>query len=171
MGTLTYSTQRTNDRATPQVINRGSMQKWIIPWYYTVADTALVTTDVVELCKVPAGCRLLLTESYMKLRAEQSASTHMDIGYAEYKKYDGTTVTGNADGIIDGYDSSSTTMNLLSSSTLGTEANDDGNYAIVDFSDAVESVTITATCLNAGGTFDGDIGDIYQGYFTVLMKG
>ena len=163
----TKSTQITNEDATPRVINSGGSYKYAIHWDYTVAALALVTTDVVELCKIPAGARVLLGESYFNVSATTGASTTIDIGYKAYTAVDGTTTAADVDGLVNGYTSSSTAINLLTETTvspLGALANAVG---VADFSDAVDDVTIIATCLDSGGTFDGDIADIWTGYFTV----
>jgi len=161
----TYSTQRTNDRATPQVTNEGNWVKRRVPFSYTIAGAQTTASDDYEFVRVPAGCRVLLTESYIRFSADQTGDMH--VGYAAYKKHDGTTETADPDGIISQLGGSSTSLQLLSSATLGAAANDDGNYGVVDFSDAVEDVVITGKPTDNGGTYDGDIGDVIEGWFTV----
>ncbi len=160
----TKSTQITNEDATPKVINpTGAIPHWIT-WDYTVAGAALATTDTVVLCKVPAGCKVLIGPSYFHVNATQGASTHIDIGYKAYKKVDGTTEALDADGIVNGRDGAIVTCTSLGADVAGAKT----VSGVVDFSDAVEDVTIYMTALDAGGTYDGDIGDVFGGYFCCI---
>ena len=171
MGTLTYSTQMTNNLATPPVINAKGSGLYRIPWNYTVATTALVTTDVVQVCKIPAGSKVILPLSVMKLSADQGASTQVDIGHAAYVDKNGATVAAVADALVNGYVASSTAVNSLIPATAAPVGTSVNTLGVMDFTDAVQDVIITLTCLDAGGTFDGDIADVYNGYFVVEYQG
>lgn len=167
MPTTTYSTQMANNRAVPPVMNSRASGMYRIPWSYTVGAVELVTTDILQLCKVPAGCKVIMPLSGMKISATQGASTSMDIGHAAYKDKNGATVAAVADALVNGYLASTTTVSSLIPATqapVGTSCN---SLGVMDFTDAAEDVIITATCLDSGGTFDGDVGDIYNGWFTV----
>ncbi len=162
----TYSTQLTNDRATPPVINGGYGSRLTsIQWDYTVAGAALVATDIVQLCKVPAGCKVMVPLSWIHVSATTGASTTIDIGHAAYKDKNGATIAAVADALVNGFDSTVIVPTLytpMGTSVVG---------GIMDFTDAVESVIITATCLDSGGTFDGTIGDIWYGSFVTIVGG
>ena len=163
----TKSTQETNKDATPQVINSSGSYNYIIPWDYTVAGAALVDTDVVNICTIPAGARLLMLESYIKLSATTGASTTIDIGWLAYENTSGTLTAADPDGLVDGFLGPTTTVVALSTITtspLGTKPNILG---VADFSDAVQDVTITITCNDAGGTFDAGVADVWQGYMRI----
>ena len=167
----TKSTQITNEDATPRVINSGGSYKYAIHWDYTVAGIALVGTSgsesVVNICTIPAGARLLMLESYIKLSATTGASTTIDIGWLAYENTSGTLTAADPDGLVDGFLSTTTTVVALSTITtspLGTKPNILG---VADFSDAVQDVTITITCNDAGGTFDAGVADVWQGYMRI----
>ena len=166
MATLTYSSQMTNDRATPQVVNAG-YGSGIVPiqWDYTIATLALVTTDVVQLCKVPAGCKLMMPLSWIHLSATAGASTTFDMGYTAYKDKNGDTIAADPNGLISAQIATTTVPTLLNLYGAGVVG------GIVDFSDAVENVIITLTCNDAGGTFDGDIADVWYGAFMAIYGG
>ncbi len=161
----TYSTQMTNERATPQVMNAQGSYKYRIPWDYTVAGAPVAENDIVQVCKLPAGCKVILAESVLHISATTGASTTIDIGHAAYKDKNGATIAADADDIVNGYDSTTITAQTLIPSTqapVGTAADVTG---VVDYSDAVEDVIVTLTALGSG--FDGDIADVWTGYFTV----
>ena len=162
----TYSTQLTNDRATPPVIN-GGYGSGIFPiqWDYTIATTALVTTDIVQLVKVPAGSKILIPSSWIHFSATCGASTTVDIGHAAYKDKNGDTVAAVADALVNGQAATTTVPTLLT--PMGTSV----VGGVMDFTDAAESVIITLTCLDSGGTFDGDIADVWYGMFMCVYGG
>ena len=128
------------------------------------SDLALVTTDTVVLAKIPAGCKLLVGPSFFGVNATQGASTHIDIGYQAYTAIDGTTTALDADGIINGRDGAIAVTSSLGADVAGAKT----ISGIADFSDASEDVTIYMTALDAGGTYDGDIGDVFGGAFCCI---
>jgi len=162
----TYSTQITNDRATPQVVNGGyGTGIFPIQWDYTVAGLALVDTDVVQLCKIPAGCKLLMPLSWIHFSATLGASTTIDMGYTAYKDKNNATVAADPNGLVVAQIATTTVPTLLNLYGTGVVG------GVADFTDAVEDIIITVTCNDAGGTFDADIGDIWRGTFMVVLGG
>ena len=169
MGT-TYSTQMTNNRATPPVMNAMGGGLYRIPWDYTIADAAVGSGDVVQVCKVPAGCKVILPLSVMKLSATCGTSTTIDIGYAAYKDKNGATIDADADGLVNGYVATSTAVNSLIPATQAPVGTQVDALGVMDFTDAVEDVTIELLAGGATG-FDGDIADVWLGYFVVEYQG
>ncbi len=166
----TYSTQMTNNRATPPVMNSVGSYKYRIPWDYTIAGAAVGSGDIVQVCKVPAGCKVIMAESVMKLSATCGTSTTIDIGYAAYKDKNGDTVTADADALVDGYLATSTAVNTLIPATQAPKGQQCDVLGVLDLTDAVEDVTIELLAGGATG-FDGDIADVWNGYFTVEIQG
>ncbi|MCA9362619.1 hypothetical protein KC906_04540 [Candidatus Kaiserbacteria bacterium] len=170
----TYSTQMTNDRAVPPVMNSGRvMQVGKIHWDYTIATTQIAAGEVVQLCKVPAGSRVLVNESYFKLSDSLgTASATVDIGHAAYTDKNGDTVSAVADAICADYLGNSTYLERLTPHTgsttqapIGTSIDNEGAWGILDLTDAVTDVILTATLV--GTAADGDVGDVCEGYFTI----
>ena len=170
MPTLTYSSQMANKIATPPVINSQGSGLFRIPWDYTIADLALVTTDVVEICTLPAGCKVILPLSYMKVSADTGTTSSIDVGWRAYKDKNNATVSADPDGIINGFLSGNILNYALNDATqapYGTGTPAVSANGILDFTDAVQDIVVTLTCLDSGGTFDGDIGDVWSGWFVV----
>ncbi len=166
----TYSaSELTNAEATPPTaINPLDWMpgKYVIRWSHTQAGSALVAGDTLRLCKLPGNCKVILDESYVKISATQGASTTADIGWAAYTKTDGTTQAADVDGLIDGWDATTTAKEAWV--TSGTHGATVDVMSMLEF-DSQEDVVITWTPLDSGGTYDGDIGDTYDGYFTVVV--
>ena len=163
----TYSTQVTNDMGKPPVMNENSGYLHPRNWDYTVVGAPLVANDVVGVVNVPAGCKVYMPLSVMKLSASQGSGTTINIGHMAYKDKNGATIAANANALGSGYTATSVAVNSLAPGTpigAGSATNDLG---IMDFSDAHSDVTITLTAV--GGSYDGDIGDVYEGYFMVTL--
>lgn len=167
----TYSTQRTNERAEPPVLHEKQSYKYRIPWDYTIADAALTggsgVEDQVEICTIPGGCKVLLAESFMKVSADTGTTSSIDVGYAAYTDKNGDTVAADPDGLINGFLSGNTLNYQLNDATQAPYGAKADVHGVCDFHDAQGDVTIKLKCLDSGGTFDGGIGDVWSGYFTV----
>ena len=164
-----YSTQRTGDTASPPVMHNPAGVTYKIPWDFTVG-TELADGDVVELCKIPAGSRVYIQESYFRMSDTATANTLLDIGYKAYKDKNGDTVAADPNGIVAAHLGTVTTMHSLNTATtspLGAAVIVEGSYGILDLSDAHEDVTLILTCDDGTGTYAGTVGDVYEGWFTV----
>ena len=183
MATLTYGENVAKSRATPPVIYAQGSGLYRIPWSYTVGEAtaytsggtiALVTTDVVHICKLPAGCKVILPLSYMKVSADTGGTSSIDVGWTAYKDKNNATIAADPDGMINGFLSGNILNYALNDATqtpygAGTPAV--SANGVLDFTDAMEEITVTLTCLDSGGTFDGDVADVWSGWFIVEYGG
>ena len=157
----TYSTQMTNHRATPQVINTQGGGLYRIPWSYTIAGADLVENDVIEVCRVPAGCKVLMPLSVFKLPESQGTATTIHIGNKAYKDKNNAIIAADADSLVTGYVATSAVVNTLIPATQAPVGQGCDILGVFDLTDAVEDVVITLTCNVAA--FDGDIALVYAG--------
>jgi hypothetical protein len=109
-----YSTEYTlNYRTVPPDVavhrNKQSNVRGKI-FSYTQAATG-TDGDLVYLCRLPAGSRILLPLSYIYVSA-WSASTVLDVGWAAYVDPTGAAVVADPDGLIDGLDISNAAVML-----------------------------------------------------------
>ena len=175
MPTLTYSSQMANKIATPPVINSQGSGLFRIPWDYTIGAassgdlTSLDAADVVQLCVVPAGCKVILPLSMFHVDTTTTAGS-IDIGHAAYKDKNNATVAAVADALVSDYDSTDIVPHYLiplaGVAPLGTSVDALG---VMDFTDAVTDIIIQGTCVNA--SFDGTVGSIWKGFFVIEYSG
>jgi len=127
---------------------------------------AMVDTDEINLFKLPPNARLLLNMSYVKFSADQGATTTIDIGNRLYRDRGGDDVAEDQDSVINGWDAATTALEAIPTSTVAFGTNVDTMQTITF--DSQEPVTLYMTCMDAGGTFDGDVGDTYEFFFVYV---
>ena len=89
-----YSTQRTNNRATPVVMNKANELGGRVRVAHGVYEaSSLASGDVIEMFTLPDGARLL--EGSLAHDALGSSTT-LSVGHAAYKNADGTAVAAAA---------------------------------------------------------------------------
>ena len=89
-----YSTQRTNSRATPAVMNKANeMSGRIRVAHGTYEASSLASGDVIEMFIMPDGARLL--EGSLAHDA-MGSSTTLSVGYAAHTNAAGTAVSAAA---------------------------------------------------------------------------
>ncbi len=89
-----YSTQRTNNRATPVVMNKANELGGRVRVAHGVYEaSSLASGDVIEMFILPDGARLL--EGSLAHDALGSSTT-LSVGHAAYKNADGTAVAAAA---------------------------------------------------------------------------
>lgn len=176
-GTTLYKRQTalnsTSDRLQPWEM--GASAKQVTINHTLVAgdgDASLIGDGgEINLCVLPPQATIDLKRTYFKCSADLGDGANLTLGYRAYKKPDGSTEVEDADGICSFDD-------LGNSSTLTRHYFGTGESALLAGATAGqlglirlnsrEPVTIFAKAENGGGTFDGDIGDIFTfqiGYF------
>lgn len=129
------------------------------------SGSIIVTLDEMNLVELPAGARIDLKESYVLLSATQGAATNISLGHRAYVGVDGVTVAEDSDSVITDILGSTTTIVNLNTLTKGVKAQAPSGMGVIAF-DSKGPVILYQVALNAGGTFDGDVGDIYSYQFT-----
>ena len=137
-----YSTQRTNNRATPVVMNKANELGGRIRVAHGVYEAAsLASGDVIEMFILPDGARLL--EGSLAHDALGSSTT-LSVGYAAHTNAAGTAVAAAAAAYKAAAASTSAQkVDILATLALGSGTETDTNE---------DGVAVTATMGGAAGT-------------------
>ena len=137
-----YSTQRTNNRASPVVMNKANELGGRIRVAHGVYEAAsLASGDVIELFILPDGARLL--EGSLAHDALGSSTT-LSVGYAAHTNAAGTAVSAAAAAYKAAAASTSAQkVDILATLALGSGTETDTNE---------DGVAVTATMGGAAGT-------------------
>lgn len=143
-----YSTQRTNSRATPVVMNKPNELGGRVRVAHGVYEaSSLASGDAVEMFLLPNGARIL---SGSLAHDALGASTTLSVGHGEYTDSDGTVVSADVDE-FKAAAASSTAQKVDVAATLalgsGTEvdANEDGYPVTVVMGGAAGTGSIELT--------------------------
>ena len=137
-----YSTQRTNNRATPVVMNKANELGGRIRVAHGVYEaSSLASGDVIELFILPDGARLL--EGSLAHDA-MGSSTTLSVGHAAYKNADGTAVSAAAAA----YKAAAASTSAQKVDIIATLALGSGTELDAD----EDGVIVTATMGGAAGT-------------------
>jgi len=137
-----YSTQRTNSRATPVVMNKANELGGRVRVAHGVYEaSSLASGDVIEMFTLPDGARLL--EGSLAHDA-LGASTTLSVGHAAYKNADGTAVSAAAAA----YKAAAASTSAQKVDILATLALGSGTELDAD----EDGVIVTATMGGASGT-------------------
>lgn len=143
-----YSTQRTNTRATPSVMNKANELGGRIRVAHGVYEaSSLASGDVIEMFILPDGARLL--EGSLAHDA-LGASTTLSVGYAAHTNAAGTAVSASAAAYKAAAASTSAQkVDILATLALGsgteTDTNEDGVAITVTMGGAAGTGTIELT--------------------------
>lgn len=147
MGTV-YSTQRTNSRATPVVMNKSNELGGRVRVAHGVYEAAsLAQDDVIEMFILPDGARIL----HGQLAHDAlGSSTTLAVGHGAYKNADGTDVALDADEFKAAAASTSAqkvdvAATLALGSGIEVDADDDGYPVTVTLGGADGTGTIELT--------------------------
>jgi len=137
-----YSTQRTNNRATPVVMNKANELGGRIRVAHGLYEaSSLASGDVIELFILPDGARLL--EGSLAHDA-MGSSTTLSVGYAAHTNAAGTAVVAAAAAYKAAAASTSAQkVDILATIALGSGTETDTNE---------DGVAVTATMGGAAGT-------------------
>jgi len=137
-----YSTQRTNSRATPAVMNKANeLGGRMRVAHGTYEASSLASGDVIEMFILPDGARLL--EGSLAHDALGSSTT-LSVGYAAHTNAAGTAVSAAAAAYKAAAASTSAQkVDILATLALGSGTETDTNE---------DGVAITATMGGAAGT-------------------
>ena len=137
-----YSTQRTNNRATPVVMNKANELGGRIRVAHGVYEaSSLASGDVIELFILPDGARLL--EGSLAHDA-MGSSTTLSVGYAAHTNAAGTAVSAAAAAYKAAAASTGAQkVDILATLALGSGTETDTNE---------DGVAVTATMGGAAGT-------------------
>ena len=137
-----YSTQRTNNRATPVVMNKANELGGRIRVAHGVYEaSSLASGDVIEMFILPDGARLL--EGSLAHDA-MGSSTTLSVGYAAHTNAAGTAVSAAAAAYKAAAASTSAQkVDILATIALGSGTETDTNE---------DGVAVTATMGGAAGT-------------------
>jgi hypothetical protein len=137
-----YSTQRTNNRATPVVMNKANELGGRVRVAHGVYEaSSLASGDVIEMFILPDGARLL--EGSLAHDALGSSTT-LSVGHAAYKNADGTAVSAGAAA----YKAAAASTSAQKVDIIATLALGSGTELDAD----KDGVTVTATMGGAAGT-------------------
>ena len=143
-----YSTQRTNSRATPAVMNKANeMSGRIRVAHGTYEASSLASGDVIEMFILPDGARLL--EGSLAHDA-MGSSTTLSVGYAAHTNAAGTAVSASAAAYKAAAASTSAQkVDILATLALGSgtelDANEDGVPITVTMGGAAGTGTVELT--------------------------
>ena len=137
-----YSTQRTNTRATPAVMNKANeLGGRVRVAHGTYEASSLASGDVIEMFILPDGARLL--EGSLAHDA-MGSSTTLSVGYAAHTNAAGTAVSAAAAAYKAAAASTSAQkVDILATLALGSGTETDTNE---------DGVAVTATMGGAAGT-------------------
>ena len=137
-----YSTQRTNNRASPVVMNKANELGGRVHIAHGVYEaSSLASGDVIELFILPDGARLL--EGSLAHDA-MGSSTTLSVGYAAHTNAAGTAVSAAAAAYKAAAASTSAQkVDILATLALGSGTETDTNE---------DGVAVTATMGGAAGT-------------------
>ena len=143
-----YSTQRTNSRATPAVMNKANeMSGRIRVAHGTYEASSLASGDVIEMFIMPDGARLL--EGSLAHDA-MGSSTTLSVGYAAHTNAAGTAVSAAAAAYKAAAASTSAQkVDIIATLALGSgtelDANEDGVPVTVTMGGAAGTGTVELT--------------------------
>ena len=143
-----YSTQRTNSRATPAVMNKANeMSGRIRVAHGTYEASSLASGDGIEMFIMPDGARLL--EGSLAHDA-MGSSTTLSVGYAAHTNAAGTAVSASAAAYKAAAASTSAQkVDILATLALGSgtelDANEDGVPVTVTMGGAAGTGTVELT--------------------------
>jgi len=143
-----YSTQRTNSRATPAVMNKANeMSGRIRVAHGTYEASSLASGDVIEMFIMPDGARLL--EGSLAHDA-MGSSTTLSVGYAAHTNAAGTAVVAAAAAYKAAAASTSAQkVDVIATLALGSgtelDANEDGVPVTVTMGGAAGTGTVELT--------------------------
>lgn len=147
MGTV-YSTQRTNSRATPVVMNKSNELGGRVRVAHGVYEaSSLAADEVIEMFILPDGARIL----HGQLAHDAlGASTTLAVGHGAYNNADGTAVALDADEFKAAAASTSAqkvdvAATLALGSGIEVDADDDGYPVTVTLAGAAATGTIELT--------------------------
>jgi len=137
-----YSTQRTNSRATPAVMNKANeMSGRVRIAHGTYEASSLASGDVIEMFTLPDGARLI--EGSLAHDA-LGGSTTLSVGYAAHTNAAGTAVSAAPAGYKAAAASTGAQkVDILATLALGSGTETDTN---------ADGVIVTATMGGAAGT-------------------
>jgi len=147
-----YSTQRTNARANPVVMNKANELGGRIRVAHGVYEaSALASGDVIEMFLLPNGARIL---SGSLAHDALGSSTTLSVGHAAYTDSDGTAVALDADEFKAAAASTAAQkVDVAATLALGSgieiNANEDGYPVTVTMGGAAGTGTIELTMLYA----------------------
>ncbi len=147
-----YSTQRTNARATPVVMNKANELGGRVRVAHGVYEaSALASGDAIEMFLLPNGARIL---SGSLAHDAMGSSTTLSVGHAAYTDSDGTAVALDADEFKAAAASTSAQkVDVAATLALGSgieiDANEDGYPVTVTMGGAAGTGTIELTMLYA----------------------
>lgn len=137
-----YSTQRTNSRATPAVMNKANeMSGRVRIAHGTYEASSLASGDVIEMFTLPDGARLI--EGSLAHDALASSTT-LSVGYAAHTNAAGTAVSAAAAA----YKAAAASTAAQKVDILATLALGSGTETDTD----ADGVIVTATMGGAAGT-------------------
>ena len=145
-----YSTQRTNSRATPIVMNKPNELGGRVRVAHGVYEaSALASGDVIEMFVLPDGARIL---SGQLAHDALGSSTTLSVGHAAYNNADGTAVSADADEFKAAAASTSAQkVDVAATLALGSgieiDADEDGYTVTVTMGGAAGTGTIELTML------------------------
>jgi|TARA_R100000654_G_scaffold17389_4_gene36426 hypothetical protein len=143
-----YSTQRTNSRATPAVMNKANeMSGRIRVAHGTFEASSLASGDVIEMFIMPDGARLL--EGSLAHDA-MGSSTTLSVGFAAHTNAAGSAVSASAAAYKAAAASTSAQkVDILATLALGSgtelDANEDGVPVTVTMGGAAGTGTVELT--------------------------
>tara|TARA_Y100001937_G_C7097240_1_gene320692 strand:- start:240 stop:701 length:462 start_codon:yes stop_codon:yes gene_type:complete len=143
-----YSTQRTNSRATPAVMNKANeMSGRIRVAHGTYEASSLASGDVIEMFIMPDGARLL--EGSLAHDA-MGSSTTLSVGFAAHTNAAGSAVSASAAAYKAAAASTSAQkVDILATLALGSgtelDANEDGVPVTVTMGGAAGTGTVELT--------------------------
>lgn len=137
-----YSTQRTNSRAIPVVMNKANeLAGRVRVAHGTYEASALASGDVIEMFVLPDGARILQGSL---AHDALGASTTLSVGYAAHTNAAGTAVAASAAAYKAAAASTSAQkVDILATLALGSGTEIDANE---------DGVAVTATMGGAAGT-------------------
>ena len=147
-----YSTQRTNARANPVVMNKANELGGRTRVAHGVYEaSALASGDAIEMFLLPNGARIL---SGSLAHDAMGSSTTLSVGHAAYTDSDGTAVALDADEFKAAAASTSAQkVDVAATLALGSgieiDANEDGYPVTVTMGGAAGTGTIELTMLYA----------------------
>lgn len=147
-----YSTQRTNTRSTPVVMNKANELSGRVRVAHGVYEaSSLASGDVIEMFILPDGARLLQGEL---AHDALGSSTTLSVGYAAHTNAAGTAVSAAAAAYKAAAASTSAQkVDILATLALGSgtelDANEDGVTVTVTMGGAAGTGTIELTILYA----------------------
>jgi len=147
-----YSTQRTNNRATPVVMNKANELSGRVRVAHGVYEaSSLASGDVIEMFLLPDGARLLQGSL---AHDALGSSTTLSVGFAAHTNKAGTAVSASAAAYKAAAASTSAAKSdILATLALGsgteTDTNEDGVAVTVTMGGAAGTGTIEVTILYA----------------------